>query len=289
MIVQCENCLTKFNLDDSQLSEEGAWVRCSNCKDVFQVMPAPEGAEAGPEDDVDLDLGEFGEGEAGLEKEAGIDLEAGLDLSQKPEGGMGGFAKALFWLVGCLIVLAMAFAGGLVAMDRMGVGTETVDKFRSLPLLQRLLRPTAPDGRQVGETTDIMMALAEVRGYFRANQKVGRIFVIHGVVKNSHPEVRTEVLVRGRLHGSKGKIVRQAVVYAGPMFAAEELTQFSLEEIQARLGRPVGPDGSKYVVTSQGTIPFMIVFANLPTNLREFTAEVVISKPLGAPAPAKQP
>ena len=45
MIITCASCLTKFSLDDSQISAEGIKVRCSRCKHVFYVVPPPETKE----------------------------------------------------------------------------------------------------------------------------------------------------------------------------------------------------------------------------------------------------
>ena len=45
MIVTCASCLTKYQLDDSRISEKGAKVRCSRCKHVFYVVPPPETKE----------------------------------------------------------------------------------------------------------------------------------------------------------------------------------------------------------------------------------------------------
>ncbi|MBW1682508.1 MAG: zinc-ribbon domain-containing protein [Deltaproteobacteria bacterium] len=39
MIVQCESCGTKYQLDETLLREEGSKVRCSRCKHVFVVRP----------------------------------------------------------------------------------------------------------------------------------------------------------------------------------------------------------------------------------------------------------
>lgn len=48
MIVQCDQCTTKFKLDDSKVTPSGIKVRCAKCKHVFLVKKeAPE--------DVDLD------------------------------------------------------------------------------------------------------------------------------------------------------------------------------------------------------------------------------------------
>jgi predicted Zn finger-like uncharacterized protein len=39
MIIQCEKCNTKFNLDENLLKESGSKVRCSICKHVFTAFP----------------------------------------------------------------------------------------------------------------------------------------------------------------------------------------------------------------------------------------------------------
>ena len=39
MIVQCELCQTKYNLEDSKVLPEGVKIRCANCKHVFSVEP----------------------------------------------------------------------------------------------------------------------------------------------------------------------------------------------------------------------------------------------------------
>jgi len=45
MIITCASCLTKFNLDDSRISQKGVKVRCSRCHHVFYVVPPPETRE----------------------------------------------------------------------------------------------------------------------------------------------------------------------------------------------------------------------------------------------------
>ncbi len=50
MIITCASCLTKFNLDDSRISQKGVKVRCSRCHHVFYVVPPPETKEEVMED-----------------------------------------------------------------------------------------------------------------------------------------------------------------------------------------------------------------------------------------------
>jgi predicted Zn finger-like uncharacterized protein len=45
MIIQCEQCNTKFRLDDSKVKDKGVKVRCAKCKHVFTVKKEqPDGA-----------------------------------------------------------------------------------------------------------------------------------------------------------------------------------------------------------------------------------------------------
>lgn len=57
MIVQCENCQTKFRVDEGRIKDQGSRVRCSVCKTVFTVFREtvePEIEELQPEG-YDLD------------------------------------------------------------------------------------------------------------------------------------------------------------------------------------------------------------------------------------------
>ena len=285
MIVQCHKCNTKFKLDDSKLGPDGAWVRCGKCQEVFQVFPEgheqPKPPAAAGEEDLGLDL------EEGHDSDAADLADFGLEDDQEAvaEGsGPGKAFKVIFWLLGIIIFLALLAVGSVVALDRLNKMPQIVDLARKVPGMHYLLLPKDA-ARGTDQPGEIKMALSNVRGYFRVNEKVGRIFVIQGLVESQHKDVRTAVLVRGRLQDTQGKVARQAVVYAGPTFTPEELRTLSLQEIQARLGSPKGPDGTAYTIAPKGTIPFMIVFAHLPGNLSEFTAEVVGSKPF---APSTQ-
>jgi len=41
MIIECDQCNTKFRLDDSRISPNGVKVRCTKCQNVFIVTPPP--------------------------------------------------------------------------------------------------------------------------------------------------------------------------------------------------------------------------------------------------------
>lgn len=51
MVVQCEQCRTRFRLDDSKVGDKGVKVRCSKCRHIFLVRP--ERVETPEEPDFD--------------------------------------------------------------------------------------------------------------------------------------------------------------------------------------------------------------------------------------------
>jgi predicted Zn finger-like uncharacterized protein len=69
MRVTCENCSTKFNLDESRVKFTGSKVRCSRCKHIFTVYPPQPEEEAAV---LDMELG-YDEPEAS----EGEDLDTG--------------------------------------------------------------------------------------------------------------------------------------------------------------------------------------------------------------------
>ena len=57
------------------------------------------------------------------------------------------------------------------------------------------------------------------------------------------------------------------------------MKEMSLEEINEGLKNQYGKGRMNFNIQPDATIPFMIVFGNLPDNLSEFTVEAVKSSP----------
>ena len=60
MIIECEKCKSKFDLDEGILKEEGSKVRCSICENVFKAYPSGPTPieESAPDQEVNEDLEE---------------------------------------------------------------------------------------------------------------------------------------------------------------------------------------------------------------------------------------
>ncbi len=88
MIVECSHCQTKFNLPDDKVKPGGVKIRCTRCKNVFDVSPPAENPAI---DDsfsagLDDDLSGFDEGASDLSSEGTLDSDIPGDL----DGDIGG-------------------------------------------------------------------------------------------------------------------------------------------------------------------------------------------------------
>ena len=106
MIVQCEKCETKFNVDEGRIKDGGSKVRCSQCKNIFMIYK-PEAVEPEPrveplpekEAAVPAPGGETVDGAAAAVGDAGAldskatGTESGpLETQFSPESGDDGFS-----------------------------------------------------------------------------------------------------------------------------------------------------------------------------------------------------
>lgn len=279
MIVHCQTCDTDFNLEEANLPPEGAWVRCSVCGEVFHLDSPSPAAPTGQTVPSPLDLQDYQETDQQRAQEL-ADFGLGQEVAAEQQTGRGPAFKFIFWAIGILLLLAIALLGGVVVMDRMGVGGPLLERAKALPGLSQLMGRTQAGQKDSSQReAPVRMTLDDVKGYFRNNESAGRLFVIQGMVSNHHSQPRQAVLVQGRLHDARGKVARQATAYAGAEFTPEEMRHLSLAAIQRRLASPKGADGRPYVVDAGASIHFVVVLANLPGQMMEFTAEVVASEP----------
>ena len=126
-----------------------------------------------------------------------------------------------------------------------------------------------------------LLQFGSVNGVFVETQNKGPLFVIRGMVTNKYPQNRRFIKIKGSILDNKGVVVLSKTAYAGNTFSEEELKTLPLDEIMKASGNRDGMAKQNSNVASGATIPFMVVFAELPDDLSEFTVEAVSSSPGG--------
>ena len=123
------------------------------------------------------------------------------------------------------------------------------------------------------------LSFKAVTGKFYQSDKAGNLFCVRGMIVNGYPGSRSFIRVKGSLLDEKGAAVKQKLAFAGNAFSENELKELSVEQINQALANRTGKGDINVNVKPQASVPFMIVFEELPDNLSEFTVEAMSSAP----------
>jgi predicted Zn finger-like uncharacterized protein len=388
MIITCEKCGTRFNLDESLLNAAGSTVRCSRCRHIFTAFPPPPDLEfddldfSDTEFEEDTDLSEAGfqdtdepetleletadPDEPGLEPadpdEIEIEIEAAdpategeTDLPEEPDPSenMDGDLEDLevdkisskdkepeFDLafddekeemefegldefddtdappekpphepppprrparasliqppdrdeafmdvedappkkrphigapVLVLLILFVTAAGGYVAATFLGYRLPFLPEIR-IPFIQQYLPEKKPDPVSY---PDPIPDQKSVTGRFITNDSAGELFIITGKIENPAQIPYRLIQVKGTLFQKDKQPVMSRTAFCGNIIPEETLRTGSIDDLTAQLKNPGGAADINDNIQPGETVPFMLVFSDLPQNLENFTVEVV--------------
>jgi predicted Zn finger-like uncharacterized protein len=147
---------------------------------------------------------------------------------------------------------------------------------KSLDMEQLIARLT---GRKAPAVEAGQIKLTAVSGFFVTNSTEGQLFVIRGIAVNEFPEARSAIAVKGTLYSKSGKALIQQTAYCGNPLDDPVLQKWPFSKIEESMSNQFGDSLSNLNVGPGKTIPFAIVFKNLPAELAEFATEVSSSQP----------
>jgi len=258
MIIQCGKCGTEYRFDETLMAGEGAWVRCTRCRNVFfQENPSGTGPyEAGEKRDDDS---------AGY---APAVIKAEKPLDENGEVKKGGLSTSKKVLIAFVILLVAAV--GLF--------------FWYLPQTARKVLETLPGGEVVADGLGIEKSRSKVQGgidfldvreNFVKNWLIGDIMVIHGTAANRFSHPVSKIRIRGKLLDSQGRFVGETESYCGNFFTDDDLAKMTEKEIREKVVTPQGRDIPASGLAPGGKAPFVLVFTRPPGNAAEYIVEMV--------------
>jgi predicted Zn finger-like uncharacterized protein len=307
MIIRCEKCDSRFNIDEKILKEGGSRVRCSVCKSVFTVFPPREGGQAEETDEDDfalVDTAELdrlpskkasGTGSHDKEIEENFDrlfedaLEEGIQDVESPEPeDKQGLTERDDEGSEADMITPRAAAGRLkkershvllitLVVILVLIVSALIVYFLAPDILPNSLRPINKE--EITDTGTRRLGFKDVSGSFLTNNMAGKLYVIKGDVINNYPKSRSFILLKANILDVKGKSVKQKLSYAGNTFTEDQLMKFSMQEIDNSLKNQAGKGDINVNIGPGNSVPFMIVFDGLPDNLGEFEVEAVSSSP----------
>jgi hypothetical protein len=141
-----------------------------------------------------------------------------------------------------------------------------------------------PQGQVSDPAGNLHLSTLEINSRFIENDSAGKLFIITGQVKNGYTVARSHIQVNGKIYNQGKQLVKSENAFSGNILSDLDLKNLSFKEIQGRLNAKNGLQMANVDVKPGGTIPFMVVFSDLPENLEEFTIEVIGSAPATPPA-----
>ena len=171
-----------------------------------------------------------------------------------------------------LLLLILLIVGVLALQKFLGVHIPYVtDLTRSIPFVGEFVQP---QGQVSDPAGNLHLSTLNINSRFIENESAGRLFIITGEVKNGYTVARRHIAVNGKIYSQGKQLVKSENVFSGNILTDLDLKNLSFEEIQGRLNTKGGTGMANLDVKPGASIPFMLVFSDLPENLEEFTIEV---------------
>jgi predicted Zn finger-like uncharacterized protein len=163
-----------------------------------------------------------------------------------------------------VLFLALAGAGGYLGFTEGGRGF-----LRSaIPSLGPLLGGSA--GVKKGGT---QFDIRNLIGYYDNTSKAGRMFVIKGQVANVGQTARGSIRIHAALLDNTNKMLAEKTVYAGNVLGGEALRVADKEAIEKTLASPFGEGLANMDVAPGKSVPFMVVFLDIPEGIDAYRLE----------------
>jgi predicted Zn finger-like uncharacterized protein len=223
------------------------------------------------EDDDDDDDADEDEDEDEDEEE-----DDSLDLGDTPRKGS---RKSL----GCLIIL-LILALGVGAAIYFKVWTfaniELGSIVKNVPFVgQMFMEETGGDAEVApGESPADRVRkieLKNVKQYYVANEKAGNLFVVEGKAVNKFAVPKEQIKVEVVLYDATGGVLVSQSFLCGNVLSQFQLQVQTLKEIEDGLSSEVGILSNNTFIRPGASTPFMAVFFQPPTGVKEFLVKVV--------------
>jgi hypothetical protein len=114
-----------------------------------------------------------------------------------------------------------------------------------------------------------------VNGRFVSNTAGGTLFVITGRVDNISNLPFSHVEVQGTLSTKENPAAKTKNAFCGNIITEEMLLSGNIAEILKLLDVKEGNHNTNVNIKPGGSVPFMIVFSDLPEKLQNFNVKVV--------------
>jgi predicted Zn finger-like uncharacterized protein len=112
-------------------------------------------------------------------------------------------------------------------------------------------------------------------GYYETNRNTGKIFIIKGEVVNLSNTVSSGIVLKGQLLDERSNVLKDKTVYAGNSLENKAIKNASKRSIEESLQNKLGKNLSNIDIQPGSSVPFMIVFFDLPEKIEAYKVQNV--------------
>lgn len=134
----------------------------------------------------------------------------------------------------------------------------------------------------MGQTNQEMSGqidITDLSSQFVINQSAGNLFVVRGRAVNNFSGARSTISVRGIIYDTTGKAILQQTAFCGNPLDQAALRTLPYAKIEETMNNQFGDSLSNLNIGPGQSLPFTIVFRNIPDQVAEFNIEVADSRP----------
>lgn len=117
------------------------------------------------------------------------------------------------------------------------------------------------------------IGVRSVTAAYIKNDKGGELLVISGEALNEYPKARAALQVKASLFDGAGQMVATKSAYCGNSLTEEQLKSLPVEKIEAAMANQFGDSLANLEVNPGKTIPFVVVIANVPEGVKDFSVQ----------------
>jgi predicted Zn finger-like uncharacterized protein len=169
-----------------------------------------------------------------------------------------------------LLLIFFLVIGAYIASIMTGYNIPYISNIK-IPFIEQYFKKNVPEA---SEATPVPNQKS-VNGRFVTNASTGTLFVITGRVENPSNIAYSHIEIRGTLITKGKKEAKIKNAFCGNIITEEMLKTGNISDINKLLVVKAGNHNSNVNVKSGASVPFMVVFSDLPEKLQNFTVKVI--------------
>lgn len=269
------------DLSDHEINERGSLAEDKKFTEYDSVLEQEDESE-----EVEIPDSELDEVPEDIQEETKIEVPAPPEKESEEEGFIGGAPlsgvkeekrkkkSAIGTLIKILALLFLLVIAAYIAALKLGAEIPYLSGI-NIPYVTDALKPPPKAVTYLKPVPNE----ASLKGRFISNATAGELFVVTGQVSNPAKIAYSNIVVKGTLVDKNKAKVSTLKAYCGNIIPEDTLKKGNISDIAKQLNVKQGLQNANVNIKPGDSVPFMLVFSNLPDNLTNFTVEVIQFNP----------